>query len=205
MTSRPTHWDNVYQAKQPAQVSWFRPHLDVSIELLERAGLSRDTRIIDIGAGASTLIDDLLARGVQWVTALDISAAALQLTRDRSGDRAMQVRWIVGDVTQIDLPPDSIDIWHDRATLHFLTDADHAAAYVRIASHAIVRGGHAVIGGFASDGPEQRSQLPVVRRDPEDIAALFGDSFALVAARREIHETPRGAPQAFAYALLRRL
>jgi len=202
--SRVVHWDSVYTSKQPEGVSWFQPHLDLSLQLLERAGLSRSTRVIDIGAGASTLVDDLLARDVQAVTALDISAAALQVARDRLRERADAVRWIVSDVTKLSLPPSSIDIWHDRATLHFLTDPKDAHAYVQIASQVITPGGHAVIGGFASDGPQQCSLLPVVRRDPEQIAELFANEFVLVEARRESHTTPGGSVQRFAYALLRR-
>ncbi|MGH8187938.1 MAG: class I SAM-dependent methyltransferase, partial [Steroidobacteraceae bacterium] len=204
MTSRSTHWDRVYRTKQPEQVSWFCPHLNASLDLLERAGLSSSTRVLDVGAGASTLVDDLLARGVQAVMALDISAAALQVARDRLGARAAQVRWIVSDVTALDLPASSIDMWHDRATLHFLTDPVDTAAYVRNASRAIALGGHAVIGGFASDGPDHCSQLPVMRRDPEQIAELFAEAFTLVEGRRETHATPGGSPQRFAYALLRK-
>jgi ubiquinone/menaquinone biosynthesis C-methylase UbiE len=203
--SRVAHWDSVYTTKQPQSMSWFQPHLGLSLELLERAGLSRNTRIIDIGAGTSTLVDDLLARDVQGLMALDISAAALQVTRDRLRERANRVRWIVSDVTQLDLPPSSIDIWHDRATLHFLTDPRDAHEYVRVASRVIAPGGHAVIGGFASDGPAECSHLPVVRRDPEQIAELFAQEFALVEARRESHTTPGGSLQRFSYALLRKL
>jgi ubiquinone/menaquinone biosynthesis C-methylase UbiE len=199
-----THWDGVYTTQQPQRLSWFQPHLDLSLELLERAGLSRSTRIIDIGAGASTLLDDLLARDVQNPIALDISAAALQVTRDRLGERADRVRWIVSDVTQLDLPPSSIDIWHDRATLHFLTEERDSHKYVQIASRVITPGGHALIGGFASDGPEQCSHLSVMRRDPEQIAELFADAFVLVETRRESHTTPGGSLQRFAYALLRK-
>lgn len=202
--SRVAHWDSVYATKQPEGVSWFQPHLNLSLQLLERAGLSRSTRIIDIGAGASTLVDDLLARDVQAVTAVDISAAALQVTRDRLRERADRVRWIVSDVTQLDLPPSSIDIWHDRATLHFLTDPRDVHKYVQVASRVVAPGGHVVIGGFASDGPEQCSLLPVVRRDPEQIAELFAKEFVLVEARRETHTTPGGSVQRFAYALLRK-
>ena len=202
--SRVTHWDGVYATKPPERVSWFQPHLNLSLELLERAGLGRSTRIIDIGAGASTLIDDLLDRDVQTVLALDISAAALQVTRDRLRERGARVRWIVSDVTQLNLPPSSIDMWHDRATLHFLTDPEDTHEYVRVASRVVAPGGHVVIGGFASDGPDQCSLLPVVRRDPEEVAALFGNEFALVEARRETHRTPGGSPQNFAYALLRK-
>jgi ubiquinone/menaquinone biosynthesis C-methylase UbiE len=202
--SRVAHWDSVYTTKQPEGVSWFQRHLGVSLELLERAGLSRNTRIIDIGAGASTLVDDLLARDVQAVTALDLSAAALQVTRDRLRERADRVRWIVSDVTELNLPPSSIDIWHDRATLHFLTDPTDAHAYVQVASRVLTPGGHAIIAGFASDGPEQCSLLPVMRRDPEQIAELFAKEFVLVEARRESHTTPGGSVQRFAYALLRK-
>lgn len=202
--SRVVHWDSVYTSKQPEAVSWFQPHLGLSLQLIEQAGLSRNTRIVDIGAGASTLVDDLLARGVQALTAVDISAAALQVTRNRLRERADRVRWIVSDVTQLDLPPSSIDIWHDRATLHFLTDSKDARAYVHVASRVVTAGGYAVIGGFASDGPEQCSLLPVMRRDPEQIADLFTKEFVLVEARRESHTTPGGSMQRFAYALLRK-
>jgi SAM-dependent methyltransferase len=202
MTSSARHWDEVYRAQRPEQVSWFRPHLDASIELLLSAGLDAHSRVIDIGGGAATLVDDLLDRGVERVTVLDISTAALQVVRDRLGDRATRVRWIVGDVSTVDLDADSIDLWHDRAALHFLTDPRDAAAYVRVAGRAIAVGGYAIIGGFASDGPEQCSRLPVVRRDPEQIATLFAERFRLAGARRETHSTPRGAAQSFAYAVL---
>jgi ubiquinone/menaquinone biosynthesis C-methylase UbiE len=202
--SRVTHWDGVYTTQQPQRLSWFQPHLELSLELLARAGLSRSTRIIDIGAGASTLLDDLLARDVQNPIALDISAAALQVTRDRLRERADRVRWIVSDVTQLDLPPSSIDIWHDRATLHFLIEDRDAHKYVEVASRVVAPGGHAVIGGFASDGPEQCSHLPVMRRDPEQIAELFANAFVLLETRRESHTTPGGSLQRFAYALLGR-
>jgi SAM-dependent methyltransferase len=204
MTSA-THWDRLYRLTPPEQVSWFRPHLDASLELLVSAGLSTTSRVIDIGGGASTLVDDLLDRGLEKATVLDLSAAALQIVRSRLGDRASRVRWIVGDVTAAELDPDSIDLWHDRAALHFLTDPQDVDRYVRVASHAIAVGGHAVIGGFASDGPEHCSGLPVVRRDPQQIAALFAGLFTLTEARREMHLTPRGTPQSFAYALLRRV
>jgi SAM-dependent methyltransferase len=199
-----THWDAIYRSKHAGQVSWFRPHLEASLALLELAGLSAQSRVIDVGAGASTLVVDLLARGVESITAVDLSVAALQAAKDRLGARAAKVHWIVGDVTKLDLPPSSVDIWHDRAALHFLTNPADAAAYVRVASDAIADNGYAVIGGFASDGPEQCSGLPVVRRDPSQIAQLFGEHFTMLEAHREIHTTPRGSAQSFAYALLRR-
>jgi SAM-dependent methyltransferase len=204
MTRSANHWDQVYESQRPEQASWFRPHLNVSIELLTSAGLGRQSRVIDIGGGAATLVDDLLDRGVENVTVLDISAAALQMAKDRLGDRAARVRWIVSDVCNVDLDPDSVDLWHDRAALHFLTDPLDVQCYVRLADKAIAPGGHAIIGGFASDGPEQCSRLPVVRRDPEQIAELFAERFRLTAARREMHSTPRGLPQSFAYSVLQK-
>jgi Methylase involved in ubiquinone/menaquinone biosynthesis len=205
MTSSARHWERIYGSQRPEQVSWFRPHLNVSIALLLSAGLNPRSRVIDIGGGASTFVDDLLDRRVEHVTVLDISAAALQAVRDRLGERAARVQWIVSDVSAADLDADSIDLWHDRAALHFLTEPHEIAAYVRVASRAIAPGGHAVIGGFASDGPEQCSRLPVVRRDPEQIAELFAQRFRLTAARREMHSTPRGTPQSFAYAVLQKI
>jgi ubiquinone/menaquinone biosynthesis C-methylase UbiE len=204
MASSATHWDQVYRSKRPEQVSWFRPHLELSIELLLKAGLNRSSRVIDVGGGASTLVDDLLDRGLESLAVLDVSAAALQVARDRLADRASRVRWIASDVARVQLDPGSIDLWHDRAALHFLTEPRDVDAYVRVACRAIAAGGHAVIGGFASDGPEQCSQLPVARRDPEQIAQLFAAQFKLVGARREMHSTPRGASQSFAYALLQK-
>ncbi|HKS53772.1 MAG TPA: class I SAM-dependent methyltransferase [Steroidobacteraceae bacterium] len=205
MASSATHWDQVYGSQRPERVSWFRAHLEVSLELLLSAGLNTQSRVIDVGGGASTLVDDLLDRGVEHVTVLDISAAALQVSRDRLGDRAVRVRWIVSDVGAADLDPDSVDLWHDRAALHFLTDLQDVQRYVRVASNSIAVGGHAIIAGFASDGPDQCSRLPVVQRDAEQIAELFAERFKLTAARRELHSTPRGAPQSFAYALLQKI
>jgi SAM-dependent methyltransferase len=203
-SDKTTHWQSVYQSKAPSDVSWFRPHLDASLALLRQAGLNASSRVIDIGAGASTLVDDLLDLGIQHVAALDLSMASLDLAKQRLGARAAQVEWIVGDAAQYGFAADSIDLWHDRAALHFLTNPADAAAYVINATQAIARGGHAVIGGFASDGPEKCSGLPVVHREPEDIAKLFGVAFTLEASRHEVHSTPWGAPQSFAYALLRK-
>lgn len=205
MTNDRAHWDNVYRTKAVDEVSWYRAHLDVSFELLVNAGLGSRARVIDIGGGASTLVDDLLDFGVQSITVVDLSPTALEIARRRLGSRAARVNWLVADVTTLNLPEGSFDIWHDRAALHFLTAPEAAQAYVRTATRTLVPGGHVVIGCFAADGPERCSGLPVVRRDPADIAALFGESFSLVESRREVHSTPAGIQQRFAYALLRKL
>jgi SAM-dependent methyltransferase len=198
------HWEKVYTTRAAEHVSWYRPHLEISFELLVKAGLNPHSRVIDVGGGASTLVDDLLDFGVRAVTVVDLSAQSLQIARRRLGEWARDVTWLAEDVTAMEIPAESFDLWHDRAALHFLVTPEAPQAYVRAAAHAIAPGGHAVIGGFAADGPERCSGLPVARRDPADIAALFGERFSLVETRREVHRTPAGASQSFAYALLRK-
>jgi SAM-dependent methyltransferase len=201
---RQTRWQKVYQTRKADTVSWYRPHLEVSIELLGLAGLSVDSRVIDIGGGASTLVDDLLDRGVRNVTVLDVSDEALTIARKRLGDRAREVNWRVADVLYAALPAGGFDLWHDRAVFHFLTDPAEAVRYVQLAAEAVRIGGHAVIGGFAPDGPERCSGLPVARRSAEDIAGIFAPAFSLVQKRGERHRTPGGIEQPFEYALLLR-
>lgn len=206
MTSdRKEHWEHVYQHKDSSKVSWYGEHLDTSLDLMRLTGLAPGSRIIDVGAGSSTLVDDLLDLGVRDIIALDLSAASLDLARRRLGDRGASVKWIVSDVLDLELPKASIDIWHDRAALHFLTDEDSVKAYARVAAQAVAPGGFAIISGFASDGPTQCSGLTVARRDAADIARIFSPQFTLADERRELHATPGGSSQSFAYALLRRL
>ena len=198
------HWRDVYRTKPADTVSWYRPRLDMSLRLLEEAGLGPQSRVIDVGGGASTLVDDLLARGVSQVTVLDLADEALDIARQRLGDRGSRVQWLAADVTRADLPEAAYDLWHDRAVLHFLVDPEAAAAYVAQVRRCLAPGGHAVIGGFAPGGPERCSGLVVARRSPEDLAALFGPDFTLVAEAKEDHHTPSGATQAFTWAVLRR-
>jgi len=202
--SRQAHWSRVYATKSPDSVSWYRAHLEVALDLLARAGLGPQSRVIDVGGGASTLVDDLLDRGVENVTVLDVAPEALAVSRARLGARATSVEWIAADVLEVPLPAGGFDLWHDRAVLHFLSDPADTERYVRQATLAVRPGGHAVISGFAPDGPERCSGLPVSRRSPDDIARLMGAGWSLVEQRTELHLTPGGNPQAFAYALLRR-
>lgn len=197
------HWQDVYQRKPSDTVSWFRPHLDTSLALMSSVGLAPGARVIDVGGGASTLVDDLLARGVGDITVLDLSEAALAVALARLGERGAGVRWLAGDLLTADLPEASFDLWHDRAVLHFLTDPADTARYAAQATLAVRPGGHAVIGGFAPDGPERCSGLTVARRSADDIAALMAPRFTLVDQRHEIHHTPGGSPQSFAWAVLR--
>ena len=207
MDSEPTageHWQGVYQSKEASRVSWYRPHLDVSLRLLDAAGLKPNSRLIDVGGGASTLVDDLLARGVEHLTVLDLAPESLETAKRRVGKRATQVEWLAGDVTRMNLPAAAYDFWHDRAVLHFLTEQLQVAAYAEVAAQSVCAGGIAVIAGFAPDGPERCSGLPVARRSANDIAACLGSGFELIGADAEQHRSPGGSMQSFAYAVLRR-
>jgi ubiquinone/menaquinone biosynthesis C-methylase UbiE len=201
---RQAHWQTVYRTRAADSFSWYRPHLQTSLELLDIAGLSVDSHLIDIGGGASTLVDDLLDRRLNKVSVLDISARALAIVQYRLGDRGQQVSWIVGDVLQAVLPAGGFGYWHDRAVLHFLTETSDAVRYAQQAARAVQSGGYALISGFAPDGPDKCSGLPVARRSADDVAAIFAPEFVLLEQRAEVHVTPAGAEQSFAYALLRR-
>lgn len=166
--------------------------------------MSADSRVIDIGGGASTLVDDLLDLGVREICVLDVSDDGLAMARNRIGDRAGAVKWYVADVLHAELPAGGFDLWHDRAVFHFLTDPAEVARYAQIAAEAVRIGGHAVIGGFAPDGPKQCSGLPVARRSAEDLAGIFAPRFSLVRERKERHRTPAGTEQSFEYALMLR-
>ena len=202
-TGSAQHWDDVYRRKGGTTVSWFRPHLDVSLALLEAAGLE-GARVVDVGAGASTLVDDLLAAGAAHVTVVDLAAEGLAIARGRVGDDP-RVTWRVGDIGTIELEPAGYDLWHDRAVLHFIHEPDALARYAAQAARAVRHGGGAVIGGFAPDGPERCSGLPVARRDAGAIADILGPAFERVESRAEVHTTPGGSPQSFAWARLRRV
>ncbi len=202
---RSSHWESVYTQKSSTAVSWYRDHLETSLALLERAGLSSRSHVIDVGGGASTLVDDLLDRSVGAVTVLDLSAAALGVAQARLAERARRVTWLAGDVTGVILHNSAYTHWHDRAVMHFLTHEDDVRAYAGQVAHALAIGGHAVIGGFAPDGPERCSGLAVARRSAHDIAQILGNRFELIAAHQERHQTPAGSEQSFAYALLRRI
>lgn len=198
------HWDAVYRNRSTQAVSWYAEHLDSSLQLLVAAGLDASSRLIDVGAGASTLVDDLLRHGVSRITLLDLAADALEVSRQRLGAAASTLDWRVGDITSLELPEAAFTHWHDRAVLHFLTTPEAAAAYARQAARALAPGGQAVIAGFAADGPERCSGLPVARRSAEQIADLLGPGFRLLESRRELHRTPGGSEQAFCYARLQR-
>lgn len=199
------HWQNIYSRKAPGEVSWYRPHLDKSLELIRSRQLEPDVRIVDVGGGASTLVDDLLDAGYRNVAVIDLADAALEVARERLGERAAWVDWIVGDVTTELLPERSVDFWHDRAVFHFLTQADARAAYLAQVIRAVQPGGHVLVATFGLDGPDECSGLPVARYDAPGIHAVFGDRFDKIGHASELHETPWGTIQSFVYCFCRRL
>ncbi|QNI31481.1 class I SAM-dependent methyltransferase [Alloacidobacterium dinghuense] len=194
-----THWETVHGAESPSAVSWYRPHLETSLSLIERAGAGFSASILDVGGGQSTLIDDLLVQGYRNLSVLDISSAALEGARKRLGANAGRIEWITADVTQAELPPHAYDIWHDRAVFHFLTSEADRAAYIRQAIHALKPGGHVILATFALSGPARCSGLEVVRYSSQSLAQQLGESFRLIESTEELHETPTGAVQPFVY------
>lgn len=197
------HWENVYQTKAVDEVSWYRPHLEVSLRLIEHATSDSGSAIIDVGGGEATLVDDLVARGYSDVTVLDISPAAMEVARSRLGSSAASVHWITGDITALELEAARYDVWHDRAVFHFLTSADDRGAYVRQVARAVKLGGHVIVATFGPDGPEKCSGLDVVRYDAENLHSEFGPKFRLLNSVTELHETPWGTPQQFMYCFCR--
>jgi 2-polyprenyl-3-methyl-5-hydroxy-6-metoxy-1,4-benzoquinol methylase len=193
------HWENVYTTKQPDAVSWYRPHLETSLALVERAAHSHSASIIDIGAGESTLVDDLLVRGYEKITVLDVSQTALEVTKKRLGLLAQQVNWIAADITQVRLESPAYDVWHDRAVFHFLTSIEQRAAYVRNVAKSVNPGGHVIVSTFGPEGPTKCSGLEVMRYDAESLHNEFGTRFRLVESLKELHRTPFGTTQQFVY------
>ena len=193
------HWERVYASKATTAVSWFQEQAATSLRLIQSAGLPLEASILDVGGGASVLVDDLLAVGCRELTVLDLSGAALAAARARLGARAEPVRWIEGDITRVELPAAAFDLWHDRAVFHFLTDPEDRQAYARQLEHALKPGGHLIIATFAEDGPERCSELPVMRYSASDLQAEIGAGFVLLHNEKEAHQTPGGALQSFTY------
>ena len=202
MSSR-EHWNSVYRTRGSDRVSWFRPHLDRSLSFLEVANVGQTARVIDVGGGASTFVDDLLDRGYTNVSVLDLSETALDAARTRLGQRASRVEWICADVTEADLPVGAYDFWHDRAVFHFLRDPLARARYVAAVRRSLKPGGRIVVATFGPHGPETCSGLEVLRFTPEALHAEFGPDFARLADTTEIHTTPWGTEQEFVYCYCR--
>jgi 2-polyprenyl-3-methyl-5-hydroxy-6-metoxy-1,4-benzoquinol methylase len=192
-----SHWERVYATKDPREVSWFRPHLERSLELIERAAPDRGASILDVGAGESTLVDDLLRRGYANITVLEISKTALDALKERVGEAGAAVQWICGDVTETALQEAGFDLWHDRAVFHFLTEAGQRRAYVEQVRRALKPGGSLIVSTFGPSGPERCSGLTTMRYDASSLGSELGDRFRLVESSLDLHETPSGAEQQF--------
>lgn len=202
--SSKNHWETIYETKNHKQVSWFQEHAAMSLQFIRDTGVAKDAHILDVGAGASVLVDDLLNAGYRNLSVLDISAAALHTAQARLGSAASRVQWIEADITRLELPKASVDVWHDRAVFHFLTDPLERQRYVQTVLHAVKPGGHVIIATFAEDGPLKCSGLDIVRYRPESLHQEFGSGFDLVRSANEMHHTPSGGDQSFVYCYCRR-
>jgi SAM-dependent methyltransferase len=198
------HWNEVYSGVGALKVSWFQQQASTSLKLIRNAGASERSAIIDVGGGASVLVDQLLEDGFRDVSVLDISEVALAASRERLGDRAALAQWIVADVLSW-IPQREYDLWHDRAVFHFLTDAQDRARYGAVLAKALRQGGTLIIGTFAEDGPERCSGLPVQRWSADALSAELGQSYVLKESLKQPHRTPKGAVQAFTWARFQRL
>ena len=192
------HWETAWRDRPAEETSWFQRVPKLSLELIGNAGLQAGDALIDVGGGASLLVDCLLDRAYRDLTVLDISEAAMTQARSRLGSRAESVEWIESDITQF-VPQRSYALWHDRAAFHFLTDAGDRERYVEVLYHALTPGGQAIIASFAPDGPKRCSGLDIVRYDATGLQAELGKGLVLLEQAEERHRTPAGAEQKFAY------
>lgn len=199
-----THWEHIYERKGPTQVSWYQEHAGLSLQYIRNTRIQKTGHIIDVGGGASTLVDDLIADGFQHISILDISEAALQFARQRLGVKAHQVNWIEADITQADLSYQAYDVWHDRAVFHFLTQPIDRQRYIDTVRHAVRPGGHVIVATFATDGPDHCSGLEVARYSTESLHGEFGGDFELVSSSPETHHTPFSTEQKFIYCYCRK-
>jgi ubiquinone/menaquinone biosynthesis C-methylase UbiE len=199
------HWEKVYTTKAAEGVSWYQPHAEQSMALIRATGANKQAAIMDVGGGASTLVDDLLVEGCTQLTVLDLSDEALAVSQRRLGAPARSVQWLVADITQAEFAPHSIDVWHDRAVFHFLTSPQDREAYVRQVVHAVKPGGHVIVATFGTNGPLQCSGLPVMRYAPDALHAEFGSAFALLSHQEQLHHTPFGTDQQFVYCMCRKV
>ena len=202
--SEAEHWEGIYSTKTAKQVGWYTPHLETSVRWITDLNLTLEDRVIDVGGGASTLVDDLLDAGHKQLTVLDLSERAISLTRKRLGILSASVSWLHGDITQIELPTQHFKLWHDRAVFHFLIDPEQQQRYRDALLNALKIGGHFIIGTFGPEAPPQCSGLPVQRYTSEQLGNTFGNEFELKHHQNEIHRTPSGVEQAYVYCLFQR-
>jgi 2-polyprenyl-3-methyl-5-hydroxy-6-metoxy-1,4-benzoquinol methylase len=193
------HWQEVYSTRSTDQVGWYTPHLSTSISLINQIGLLPEDPIIDVGGGASTLVDDLLDTGYKEICVLDLSEQAMLVAKERLGSSGSLVSWLQGDITKVDLPANHFKLWHDRAVFHFLLESAQQQAYRDKLGLTLRTGGHVVIGTFDLDGPAHCSGLPVQRYNEITLSTFFGPGFRLVRHHHEVHTTPSDVKQRYLY------
>lgn len=198
------HWEQVYSTKPAEKLGWYEPHLQTSLNWIRGLSLAVDAPIIDVGGGASTLVDDLLNAGYRSITLLDISEKVMSSVKARLGQKAEPVTWLDGDITSVDLPTHYYELWHDRAVFHFLTELEQQQKYRDNLLKALKPGGHLIIGTFAPEAPPKCSGLPVQRYSPEQLENTLGGEFELKRHHKELHITPGGMEQMYLYCHFRR-
>jgi 2-polyprenyl-3-methyl-5-hydroxy-6-metoxy-1,4-benzoquinol methylase len=202
MSEQKVHWENVYQTKSPMQVSWYQPKPTLSLELINRTNISKDQPIIDVGGGASVLVDYLYQEGFTNLAVLDIAGEAIALSQKRLGNLATNIKtnikWYISDVKQFQ-PEYQFSLWHDRAVFHFLTEPNDRQIYRQVLEQALKPNGHVIIATFALDGPVKCSGLDVIQYDAEKLVMELGDNFQLIETTSEIHITPAEKEQKFIY------
>ena len=198
MSDKKSHWEKVYQNKSPLEVSWYQKEPTLSLQLIERSNIALDAPMIDIGGGASVLVDRLIDKGYSHLSVLDLSITALKYTQQRLGQKAHSVEWIESDITQFE-PPHPFFLWHDRAVFHFLTDPADQQCYVKILKQAHPVGSHLIIAAFAIGGPTRCSDLEIVQYSAEKMAKVLDGGFELIGEASENHQTPANKAQQFNY------
>jgi ubiquinone/menaquinone biosynthesis C-methylase UbiE len=197
------HWEQIYNTKASTDVSWYQTYPSLSLKLIEATGVKREQSIIDVGGGASVLVDCLLDEGIKKLAVLDISPSALEIAKTRLGMRAKNVEWIEADATEFQ-PQHQFDLWHDRAVFHFLINEEDRRKYVNVLKKTLVPGGHIIIATFAIDGPKRCSGLDTVQYDIESMSAQLGNEFELLEKLDEVHNTPGNKEQKFTYFMYKR-
>jgi SAM-dependent methyltransferase len=198
------HWEQVYSTSLTQKLGWYEPHLQISLSWIKGLNLAVGAPVIDVGGGASTLVDDLLEAGYRSITVLDISEKAASTVMARLGKRAELATWLEGDITSVDLPEHYFELWHDRAAFHFLTEQNQQRKYRETLKKALKPGGHLIVGTFAPEAPAKCSGLPVQRYSPEQLENTLGGEFELKRHHKELHITPGGVEQMFLYCQFRR-
>ncbi len=198
------HWERVYTTKATDAVSWFQESATQSIDFINKSKVPLSASIIDIGGGASILIDNLVAKSYSNLSVLDLSGAALLASQNRLKEASKNIKWIEGNILDVDFERHSFDLWHDRAVFHFLTNAEDRKKYIDLLSKAVKPNGHIIIATFAEDGPLQCSGLPVMRYSVEELHSELGQEFTLIESKKELHHTPFNTVQSFIYCYFRR-